>query len=189
MNPRTLMLGLLVAAPVLADGGTITGSVIAFPRTFLEQTVVYLKDAPPPKAPRLHRVNQKGMRFIPQVLAIALHDSVTFLNDDGVDHNVFSPDGETYNLGVFAKGQARVRAFAKPGVYSQQCTMHPEMLAYIFVGTSAYSAVVDRDGRFTISDVPAGTWKIAVWNPRLKAEEQTVTVAKAASAVATFDMN
>jgi len=54
--------------------------------------------------------------------------------------------------------------------------MHPEMLAYIFVGTTAYSAVVDRDGRFSIPDVPPGTWKIAIWNPRLKAAEQTVTL-------------
>ncbi|HEY4885182.1 MAG TPA: hypothetical protein VII08_16245, partial [Myxococcales bacterium] len=44
--------------------------------------------------------------------------------------------------------------FAKAGVYTQQCSMHPEMLAYIFVGTTAYSAVVDRDGRFSIPDVP-----------------------------------
>jgi len=67
--------------------------------------------------------------------------------------------------------------------------MHPEMLAYIFVGTTAYSAVVDRDGRFSIPDVPPGTWKIAIWNPRLKAAEQAVTVARGATATARIDLN
>ena len=177
MTARILMLGLLISTPLMASGGTVKGVVLAFPRKNLDATVVYLRDAPSPRAPRHHRLNQKGMRFIPHVLAIAVRDSVTFVNDDGVDHNVFSPDGETYNLGVFPKGASRERVFAKPGVYTQQCTMHPEMLSYIFVGTTAYATAVDKDGRFTITDVPAGTWKIAIWNPQLKAPDQTVTLA------------
>jgi len=158
---------MLLSAASLAEGGTVTGTVIAFPQKYAAETVVYLKDAPPPKTPRRHRVQQKGMTFLPHVLAVAVRDSVTFMNDDGVDHNVFSPDGQAYNLGVFSKGESREHVFAKAGVYTQQCSMHPEMLSYIFVGTTAYSAVVDRDGRFSIPDVPLGTWKIAIWNPRL----------------------
>ena len=81
------------------------------------------------------------------------------------------------DLGVLPKGESRERVFAKAGVYTQQCSMLPEMLSYIFVGTTAYSAVVDKDGRFTINDVPPGTWRIAIGNPHLKAPDQTVTVA------------
>jgi Polysaccharide lyase family 4, domain II len=90
---------------------------------------------------------------------------------------------------VFAGGESRERVFAKPGVYTQMCSMHPEMLSYIFVGTSAYAAVVERDGRFTIPDVPAGTWKVAIWNPRLNAPDQTVTVAPGGTATVRFDLN
>ena len=189
MHARILTLGLLVSAPLLAEHGTVTGVITAFPNKYAEGTVVYLKNAPPPKAPRRHRVLQKKMTFMPRVLAIAARDTVTFVNEDGVDHNVFSPDGETYNLGVFPRGASREHVFARTGVYMQQCTMHPEMLAYIFVGASGYSAVVDRDGRFTIPEVPAGSWRIAVWNARLNAEEQTVAVAKGATATVTFDLN
>jgi len=189
MNALTFIVAMLISAAALAEGGTVTGSVIAFPQKYAAETVVYLKDAPPPKAPRRHRLQQKGMTFLPHVLAIAVRDSVTFLNDDGVDHNVFASEAEAYNLGVFSKGESREHVFAKPGVYTQQCSMHPEMLAYIFVGTTAYSAAVDRDGRFSIPDVPPGTWKIAIWNPRLNAAEQTVTVARGATATARFDLN
>jgi plastocyanin len=189
VRARTLLLSLLFSAPLFAERGTVTGTVTAFPAKYAAETVVYLKDAPPPKAPRHHRVRQKGMTFLPHVLAIAVHDSVVFLNDDGVAHNVYSPDGEKYDLGVFAGGESRERVFAKPGVHTQMCSMHPEMLSYIFVGTSAYAAVVERDGRFTIPDVPAGTWKVAIWNPRLNAPDQTVTVAPRGTATVRFDLN
>ena len=96
----------------------MTGTVIAFPPKYAAETVVYLKDAPPPKTPRRHRVQQKGMTFLPHVLAVAVRDSVTFMNDDGVDHNVFSPDGQAYNLGVFSKGEiSRARLCQGGGVH------------------------------------------------------------------------
>jgi plastocyanin len=189
MNARAVLLSLLVSGRLLAEGGTVTGTVIAFPSKYVAETVVYLRDAPPPRAPRRHRIRQKGMSFLPHVLAIAVHDAVVFLNDDAVDHNVFSPDGEKYNLGVFSNGEARERIFARPGVYMQQCSMHPEMFSYVFVGTSAHAAVVDRDGRFTMPDVPAGTWKITIWNPRLSAPDQTLVVAPGATATVRFDAN
>jgi hypothetical protein len=37
--------------------------------------------------------------------------------------------------------------------------------------------VIDRTGRFTISDVPPGTYHLAVWNANLKGPEKVVTVA------------
>ena len=55
--------------------------------------------------------------------------------------------------------------------------MHPEMLAYVFVAPTPYAAVVDKKGHFTIANVPPGTYKVAVWNSRLKGAEKSVTVA------------
>lgn len=175
---------MIIALAVAA--GIITGKVEATPPKYLEETVVYLKDAPPPAKPSTHTMNQKGMKFIPHVLPIAAGDSVKFLNDDGVDHNVYTPDNEGYNLGMFPKGQTREYTFAKPGAYSQLCSVHPEMLAYVYVAPSAHAAVVGKDGKFTLKGVPAGNWKIAIWNPRLKAADQTVTVADGKSATVNF---
>jgi len=176
----------LIAAAIAA--GVISGTVDSTPPKYLEDTVVYLKDSPPPAAPRTHSMDQKGMKFIPHILTIPAGDTVKFLNSDSVDHNIFTPDGEGYNLGMFPQGQAREHVFQKPGGYSQLCSVHPEMLAYIFVAPSAHAAVVGKDGKFTLKDVPAGTWKIAVWNSRLKAPEQTVTVVAGKTADASFSL-
>lgn len=175
----------MIIALALA-AGIVSGKVEATPPKYLEETVVYLVDSPPPAKPRSHAMDQKGMKFIPHILTVAVGDTVKFLNHDGVDHNVYSPDNDGYNLGMIPKEKSGEHKFDKPGAYSQLCSVHPEMLAYIHVSPSEHAAVVGKDGKFTIKDVPAGTWKIAVWNPKLKAADQSVTVADGKPAAVNF---
>jgi plastocyanin len=165
------------ASPAWAAGGTVEGKVEAMPAKYLEETVVYLKQVPGSHPPKTVEMDQKGMKFIPHVLAITVGDSVKFLNHDHVDHNVYSPEGG-YNLGTWPYGSTKEQPFKKEGAFSQLCSLHPEMLAYVFVGQNPYSAVVDQHGRFVLTDVPPGTYQIAVWNSHLKAAEQRVTVAE-----------
>jgi plastocyanin len=177
-----LVAGLLFAAPALANG-TIAGTVSATPAKYLEETVVYLKEVPGKHPAKTAMMDQKGMKFVPHVLAISEGDSVRFDNHDTVDHNVYSPDNEGYNLGMFPGGKSGTYAFKKGGVYSQLCSVHPEMLAFVFVGQNPYSAVVDKTGNFTIKNVPPGTYQVAIWNSHLKAPQQSVTVAAGKSEV------
>ncbi|MBZ5639489.1 MAG: hypothetical protein LAO51_12150 [Acidobacteriia bacterium] len=175
----------LVLAALLASrdgassaGGTISGTVQATPEKYLEETVVYLENVPGSYPPRTHSMDQKGMRFAPHVLAITKGDTVKFLNHDAVAHNVYSADQEAYNLGAFKPGEDRAVTFDKAtGVYTQLCSIHPEMLGFIFVSQNPYSAVADRQGRFSISGVPPGTYRLMVWNSHLKAPPQSVTIA------------
>ncbi len=167
----------LAAGTALADGGIVRGKVDVTPPKYLEDTVVYLKEVKGTYAPKTVDMDQKGMRFLPHILTVTVGDTVRFLNDDSVGHNVFSPDNEGYNLGTFKQGENRTYTFTKPGVYSQLCSIHPEMLGYIFVGQNPYAAPVDAKGRYAIKDVPAGTYQLEVWNAKLKAPAKSVTVA------------
>ncbi len=173
-----LALGLsAVAGPALAAGGTISGKVEATPPKYLEDTVVYLKDVPGSFPKRTEKMDQKGMKFIPHVLTVTKGDTVDFLNHDNVAHNVYSPDNEGYNLGTFKQNETRSHTFDKTGTYSQLCSIHPEMLGYIFVGQNPYASAVDAKGHYAIKDVPPGTYQLEVWNAKLKAPAQSVTVA------------
>jgi plastocyanin len=176
---RLLAAAVMFSLPSMtrAEGSTITGKVDVTPAKYLEDTVVYLKAVPGTYAPKTLAMDQKGMKFIPRVMALTQGDTVKFLNSDAVAHNVYTPDGEGYNLGTFAKGGSASYTFKKTGVYTQLCSLHPEMLAYIFVGQNPYSAAVDAKGNYTIKDVPPGTWQLAVWNAnKLHAADETVTV-------------
>ena len=179
MMLRTLTLAALGTASVaLAADGTITGKVDVTPAKYLEETVVYLKGVKAPeRAPETRSMDQKAMTFIPHVLVISRGDTVNFLNHDNVVHNVYSPDNEGYNLGSFKQDEQRSYKFQKEGAYTQLCSLHPEMLAFIFVAPGPYAAAVDKKGNFTIAHVPPGTYQLAVWNSHLKASDKPVTVA------------
>jgi hypothetical protein len=141
---------------------------------------------PGKRSPATHAIDQKGMKFIPMVLAIAAGDTVEFLNHDGADHNVYSPDGEAFNLGTFKTDEKRAHVFDEPGVYKIKCSIHPEMLAWVFVGENPYAVALDRKGRFRIENVPPGTYVLAVWNAHAKGPEKTVTVAEGKTVEETF---
>ena len=174
------------AAAARAEGGTISGKVEVTPPKYQEETVVYLKDAKGAGAPKTVSMDQKGMKFIPHVLAVAKGDTVKFLNHDGVAHNVYSPDVDAYNLGTFKANEERSHTFTQEGAYSQLCSIHPEMLGYIFVAPSPYAAAVDAKGHYVIKDVPPGSYKVAVWNSHLKAQPKPVTVAAGKSVTVDF---
>ena len=127
--------------------------------------------------PKTLSMDQKNMTFIPHVLVVTKGDTVKFLNHDNVAHNVYSPDNDAYNLGTFKQNEERTHTFDQEGAYTQLCSIHPEMLGYIFVGQNPYAAPVDAKGHYAIKDVPAGTYQLEVWNPKLKAPAKSVTVA------------
>ena len=169
---------LLASGPARAEGGTISGKVDATPAKYLPDTVVYLKSVPGTFPPKTVSMDQKTLKFVPAILAVTQGDTVKFLNHDTVAHNVYSPDGEAYNLGTFKPDQEASYTFKKAGAYTQLCSIHPEMLGYVFVGQNPYSAVVDAKGQYEIKDVPPGTYQLAVWNAdKLKAPDKSVTVA------------
>jgi len=169
-------------------GGAISGKVDATPAKYLDETVVYLKGAVGSPNPKTVDLDQKAKTFMPHVLAVAVGDTVAFLNHDTIAHNVYSPDNETYNLGNFKPGESRTFTFKTAGVYTQLCSLHPEMLAYIFVGENPYAAVVDKDGSFTIKDVPPGSYTIAVWNSHLKAADKKITVTEGKATEVSFSV-
>jgi hypothetical protein len=117
----------------------------------------------------------------------AVGDTVKFHNHDKVDHNVTSPDGK-YDLGTWGVGATKEHVYTAQGVFSQICKLHPEMLAYVFVGQNRFAAVVADNGKFIISNVPAGTYELDVWNPKLKAAPQKVTVTAKSAASVSFSL-
>ncbi|MGE5185972.1 MAG: hypothetical protein ACM31C_28140 [Acidobacteriota bacterium] len=190
MNKSSLMLVIAaVAAPSLAlADGAITGTVEARPSKFLKDTIVYVKQLPGPKGEaKTFEIDQKGMEFDPHIVLLAVGDTVKFHNHDKVDHNVTSPEAK-YDLGSWGTGGTKEHRFDVAGVFSQVCKIHPEMLAYVFVGQNRAAAIVDDKGNFTINGVPPGTYDLEIWNPKLKAPAQKITIGADGRAVAHFSL-
>ncbi|HLY72994.1 MAG TPA: plastocyanin/azurin family copper-binding protein [Planctomycetota bacterium] len=163
--------------PAQEKTGSIAGtcqhsSVKKFP-TLVFIDVMPGKEFKAPEKPTV--MDQKNKEFNPRLLPILVGTSVEFINNDDFEHNVFSPDGEGYNLGNWGKGQKRSHTFNSPGVYVQLCKVHPEMVSYIVVLKTPYFAIADAEGKFKVPGVPAGTWKLKIWNERLKPKQLDAT--------------
>lgn len=166
-------------ATAQSDGtGTISGVVTARRARNVPNTVVYLEgvagEFAPPAEPA--HMDQRNQQFDPFVLPIVKGTTVSFLNSDATGHNVFTPDGEGYDLGTWGQGESRTHTFEEAGIYTQLCQLHPSMIAYILVLQNPFFAVTGEDGQFELSGVPPGTYTLQVWNERKEADPQTVSV-------------
>jgi hypothetical protein len=68
----------------------------------------------------------------------------------------------------------------------QLCRVHPEMEGYIVVLQNPHFAVTTADGRYSIDNVPPGTYSLAVWHAKGKAQPKPVTVDPGKPAVVDF---
>ena len=191
MRKWLLTIGLVWFA-ISASAGTISGTVSVKGLRKKQDILVFIEKvgdnnfAPPEKNPLMDQIN---MVFTPFVLPVVVGTTVDFRNSDNVLHNVFTPDAvaEKFNLGTWPKGQIRFYTFKRPGVAVILCNVHPEMEAYVAVLKNPYFAVTDKEGKFTIpaldkdkkptaAELPAGTYRLHTWHPKLKSVVQEVTV-------------
>jgi plastocyanin len=173
-----LLLAVMVAG---AEAATIKGTVEGGKRLKRSPAVVYLAEVagefiPPAKNPVM---DQHNMTFIPHVLPVRTGTTVDFLNSDEVKHNIFSPDHEKYNLGTWPRGEIKQHTFAKQGVYTQLCNVHPEMQGFIVVLDTPYFVLTDEDGNFEMKDVPPGNYTIKAWHEKLHFDKEKVTLTEA----------
>src|SRR3989442_10864366 len=95
--------------------------------------------------------------YAPHVLVIPLGATVTFPNNDPFNHNVFSvSDSETFDLGLYGRGEAKSRTFAHAGLVRVFCNVHPRMVAYVHVMASRFFTQPAGDGSFALAGAPAG---------------------------------
>jgi len=73
-------------------------------------------------------VSQAHRRFIPAELTITTGTVVHFVNDDNVTHHVYVDSSEMqFDSGEEPVGKSVYVTFAKPGVFTVLCAIHPTM--------------------------------------------------------------
>lgn len=143
-----------------------------------ERVVVYLEgDLPSQTGSITAEIVQQNRRFFPDTLWIPAGSTVSFPNLDPIFHNVFSlSKPREFDLGNYAKDHTRTVVFPKPGVVYVNCHLHPNMSAAIIITPNRWGAKAAPDGKFTIADVPRGTYTIVAWHKSAGVFRQRVAI-------------
>jgi plastocyanin len=178
---RLLVLGLLAAHLAAA---TVKGRVELADsrdpgvrsRKDYSGVAVWLENADgstPPLRPVTARMLQRKKTFTPHLLAVPVGSTVEFPNLDPIFHNAFSNfAGQPFDVGLYPPGKTEKVHFRREGVARVFCNIHPTMSAVIVVVKTPWLAVSQKDGSFSIENVPPGEYRVRVFHER--ATQQTL---------------
>jgi plastocyanin len=170
----------VLASVVSLHASDIEGQVSVRSARDNANAVVYIEKIPgkrfsPPSEPV--RLDQVNLTFVPHVLPILVGTTVAFPNSDEIRHNVFSPSpAAKFDLGTYPRNTVRSQTFDQPGIVTLLCNVHVEMSAFVIVTETPYFAVTDKEGKFTLQDVPPGKYILKVWHEKSKAASFDIMV-------------
>lgn len=159
-------------------------SIVVGDDNTLQNVFVYVKDGLPgrlyPIPSETVVLDQQKCRYVPRVLGIQVGQALTIRNSDPLLHNVRSEGAinEPFDIGTPVQGVEVKRTFVTREVMVPfKCNVHAWMNAYVGVLEHPFFAVSDGKGRFSLQQLPPGTYTIEVWHERFGTQTQEVTVA------------
>lgn len=163
-------------APAAAQAGQVSGRITIqekdnAPSPDLGDAVVYLVGQGVALPAARFEIAITDKTFAPHVLVVPVGSTVAFPNHDPFDHNVFSvSDSNSFDLGLYGRGEGKTMVFKYPGLVRVFCNVHPRMVALVQVMGTRHFAQAGGDGSFTISGVEPGSYKLHVWHERAPQE-------------------
>jgi len=135
----------------------------------------------PPSTPV--EIDQKGCMYTPHVTGMVTGQALKIVNGDDTNHNIHSlpTKNRSFNFSQPKKGMEKElvssETFNNPEVMVHiKCDVHPWMSAYIGVLPHPFFDTTGRGGEFTIKNLPAGKYKLAVWHEEWAPQEIDIEV-------------
>jgi plastocyanin len=176
----TVVLESMPQPPVAALYRLRTRSPILEPEP--PRAIVYLQREdgvyPRARSPALVTVSQQGYQFRPAIVAVPAGGQVSFPNRDDEFHNVFSYSStKRFDLGRFRKDeQSPLVTFDQPGVVKVYCEIHEHMRSLVLVLDTPWYTVTDAAGRYRLTDLPAGRYRLRAFLPSERILEAPVSI-------------
>jgi hypothetical protein len=142
----------------------------------IKNAVVYLEDVEAGKpfpTTTTYTINQHHCEYVPHVQVVPMGAHLQIMNSDNILHNVHAYDEDSglrtvCNIAQPIKGQCTpIKQTQLKGVDILLTTCdagHPWMSGYVVMCSNPYYVVTDSHGKFALTDVPPGTYKIKMWH-------------------------
>jgi hypothetical protein len=130
-----------------------------------------------------YTINQKNCEYVPHVQLMPIGAQLQIVNSDDILHNVHAYTlGKEFrtvcNIAQPIKGQCttlKQSQLGKDGVILTTCDAgHPWMTGHLIVCEHPYYAVTDNNGKFVLTDVPAGSYKIKMWHEGFRITDRDI---------------
>lgn len=153
-------------------------------------TLPGLERGAPLKTEAAVQFDQKGCEYVPHVVVFPAGSTVEVINSDGILHSIHTESVANPVIDMAQPGfkkTIRVR-IEKPEAIRVACDAHNWMEGWWYAASNPYYALTDASGRFTLRDVPPGTYELQVWQEKLGVRTRQVTVKPGATVTADFTL-
>src|SRR5207247_6680606 len=108
------------------------------------------------------QIDQKNCEYSPHVAVMPVSTDISVRNSDPLLHNIhfYQNDESLFNIAQPTQGQVNKHKLDKTGMVYAECDVHGWMQGHVAVVDNPYFAVTDENGKFSIADLPAGTYKV-----------------------------
>ena len=89
----------------------------------------------------------------------------------------FTPSrpAKKFELPLYAGIPAKPVVFDREGIVTLGCNIHDWMLAYVAVLATPHFQITRDEGQVSLKNLPAGSYKVEVWQPRMKSSPDQLT--------------
>jgi len=177
MKKRLLALMPLVFTVLQVNAANLQATVIDLENNPVSDAVVMATPIRMPvakKTPKSMVIDQVDKEFIGHVTAVPVGTSISFPNKDNIRHHVYSfSPAKQFELPLYTGTPAKPVVFDKPGVVKLGCNIHDWMVAYIYITDAPYFITTDSEGKAQLANLPAGSYTLKLWHPRMNAAEES----------------
>jgi plastocyanin len=140
----------------------------------------------------LAKIDQKGCQYHPHVVGMMAGQTLQVTNSDNTTHNIHPvpKDNKEWNQSQPPSAAPLMEIFSRPeNAIPVKCNVHPWMKSYIFVFKNPYFSVTGADGKFSIANLPPGTYTIVAWQEQFGTVTQQVTIGAKESKTVNLSFN